>query len=265
MELINKTAVVYGAGGALGGAIASAFARAGAKVFLAGRKTEPLQKVLDLILKNGGNAELASVDSLDKDAVDDHLDSIITREGKIDICVNAIGIYHVQGIPLTELSPEDFNLPITTYINSNFITSTAAARHMMKQKSGTIFTISTPGALLANGIAGGFGVACAAVEGLTRQLAGELGAYGIRVICLRPDAIPEASYAGSHSFDVFSYRAKLLAISLDELFKRMSAGVLLPNAPTLADVANTAVFLASDKAKALTATVANLSCGSVVG
>lgn len=136
MELTNKTAVVYGAGGAIGGAIASAFAVAGAKVFLAGRKPESLQKVRDIILKNGGSTEFASVDSLDKDAVDNHLDNIIAKEGKIDISVNAIGIFHVQGIPLAELSLEDFNLPITTYINSNFITATAAARHMIENNPG---------------------------------------------------------------------------------------------------------------------------------
>ncbi|MBC7827878.1 MAG: SDR family oxidoreductase [Chitinophagaceae bacterium] len=265
MLLTNKNAIIYGGGGAIGGAVAMAFAREGATVFLAGRRTASLETIAHKIMTLGGKAEIAIVNALDKQAVDDHLASVIEKAGRIDISFNAIGVFHIQGIPLTDLTIEDFNLPISVYTATNFLTATAAARHMIKNRSGVILTISTPGALMANGMAGGFGLANAAVEGLTRQLAGELGPHGIRAVCLRPDAIPEAAMAGSHTREVFDYRAKLMNVSLDELFSMMPARTLLQRFPTLSDVAETAVFLASDKAGALTATVANLSCGSIVG
>jgi NAD(P)-dependent dehydrogenase (short-subunit alcohol dehydrogenase family) len=135
---------------------------------------------------------------------------------------------------------------------------------MIKNRSGVILTITTPGGLLANGVAGGFGISNAAVESLTRNLAGELGEYGIRAISLRSDAIPETVAAGSHAVQVFGHRAELLGMTLDEMLSQMTGG-LLKRSPTLEDLANTAVFLASDKAKAITATVANITCGSIVG
>lgn len=265
MQLKNKNAVIYGAGGAIGSAVATAFAREGAKVFLTGLNPEPLQTAAQRIVDFGGHAETAVVDALDKRAVDMHIASVVEHAGTIDISFNAIGVFHIQGIPLTEMSLEEFNLPIATYTITNFLTATAAGRHMIKNKSGVILTISTPGSLYAIGHAGGFGISNAAVEGLTRQLAGDLGPHGIRVVCLRPDAIPEAARAGSHTREVFTYRAKLMGITLEELFLMMPARTLLQRFPTLKDIAETAVFMASDKANALTATVANLSCGSVVG
>ncbi len=265
MQLKNKTAIIYGGGGAIGSAVATAFACEGANVFLAGRRNEPLEVARKKITSLGGYAEIASVDTLDKKAVDDHLASVIIKTGTIDISFNAIGVFHIQGIPLAELSLDDFNLPIATYITSNFLTATAAARYMMKNKSGVILTISTPGSQLASALAGGFGVSNAAVEGLSRQLAGELGPHGIRVVCLRPDAIPEATQAGSHSRKVFSHRAELMGMTLEELFPVMAGGTILQRSPTLAEVANAAVFIASDKASAITATITNLTCGSMVG
>ncbi|UKJ07668.1 SDR family NAD(P)-dependent oxidoreductase [Solitalea lacus] len=264
MLLKNKNAVIYGGGGAIGSSIAKAFALEGARVFIAGRRKGPLEEVVSTIKQFHGLVESATVDTLNDNAVEYHLADIYDKAGSIDITVNVTGIYHVQGAPLAVMRMKDFTLPVTTYINSNFITATAAARYMVKQNSGVLFTISTPGALLADGYSGGFGVACAAIEGLTRQLAGELGPYNIRVICLRPDAIPEAALAGSHSREVFLNRAKLMGITLDELLAGMPNGTLLQRSPTLQEIANAAVFLASDKASALTASVANLSCGSVV-
>lgn len=265
MQLANKNAVVYGAAGALGSAIATAFAREGAQVFLTGRRRAPLEHMADRISAAGGRAQVATVDALDKHSIAGHMSGLIKKCGSIDISINAIGLFHIQGIPLVELAPEEFTYPLLAYSTSNFLTTTEAARYMIQQRAGVILTISTPGSLLADGVASGFGVACAAIEGLTRQLAGELGPYGIRAICLRPDAVPEASFNGSHSREVFAHRAKLMDMTLEELMAGMKDGTLLQRSPTLQDVADTAVFMASDKARAMTATVANLSCGSVVG
>lgn len=265
MLLQNKHSVIYGAGGVIGSAVALAFAKEGAKVFLTGRTLKPLEAAAEKIKAAGGQAEVAVVDALDQQSVEDHLKKVYDKTGSIDIHFNAIGVVHLQGIPLVDLSAEDFNLPVHTYIATNFLTTTAVARYMIKNRSGVILTITTPGGLLANGVAGGFGVSNAAVESLTRNLAGELGPYNIRAIALRSDAIPETVAGGSHAKEVFGHRAELMGITLDEMLPQMGAGALLKRSPTLEDLANTAAFLASDKAKAITATIANITCGSIVG
>ena len=140
MLLENKNAVIYGAGGSVGGAVARAFAREGACVFLTGRNLEAIKTLEKEISAAGGTAETAQVDALDEEAVASHLDIVVDKAGKIDISFNAIGIPQqgMQGIPFTELSVESFALPITTYARSHFVTGRAAARHMIGQRSGVV-------------------------------------------------------------------------------------------------------------------------------
>src|SRR5262249_6557251 len=113
MLLKNKTAVVYGAGGAIGEAVARALAREGARVFLTGRNRETIEALAKDIVLKGGFANAQVVDALDEEAVNRHLDSIIKQEGKLDISFNATGIPQtgVQGIPLVELTAEGFINP----------------------------------------------------------------------------------------------------------------------------------------------------------
>ncbi len=92
MLLENKSAVIYGAGGAIGGAIARAFAREGAKVFLAGRTLASVDAVARDISNAGGVAEAALVDALDEQAIEKHLSTVAEKADGIDISVNAIGI-----------------------------------------------------------------------------------------------------------------------------------------------------------------------------
>src|SRR6185312_1362561 len=138
-RLENKVAVVYG-DGTIGGAIAKAFAKRGAKVFLTGRTIKKLNAIADEILASGGAIEIVQLDALDERTVEKHMDEVIKKAGKIDISFNAIGISQkgVQGHPLTELSVESFSLPITTYTQSHFVTARAAARRMVKQGYGVI-------------------------------------------------------------------------------------------------------------------------------
>jgi len=263
--LENKTAVIHGAGGTIGGAIARAFARQGAKVFLAGRTLAKLDAVARDVTSAGGVAETARVDALDERAVNAHADAVAAKAGGIDIAVNAVGIRHVQGTPFAELSLEDYALPITAYTRTNFISAKAAARHMVKAGRGVILTLSTPGSRMAGTGFLGYGATCAAVEAFTRLLAAELGASGIRVNCLRPHAIPEAVAKGSHSRDVFRGPAERAGVSVEAMLAQMAAqGTLLKRLPTLDEVANTAAFLASDQASAMTGAIANLTCGGLV-
>jgi 3-oxoacyl-[acyl-carrier protein] reductase len=259
--LENKNAVIYGGGGAIGGAVARACAREGAHVFLAGRTRAKLEAVARDI---GDAAEVARVDALDEGAVNEHADAVAAKVGRIDITLNAVSIMHVQGIPFAELSLEDFMHPINAFMRTNFITAKAAARHMRDDGSGVVLTLSTSGSrLMAPGFIG-YGVTCAAVEAMTRLLAVELGPRGVRVICLRPDAIPEAAATGSVSRDIFRPLAKHGGVTVAQMLEQAAEDrTLLKRLPTLAQVADTAVFLASDQAGAMTATVANLTCGAV--
>ncbi|WP_269931541.1 SDR family NAD(P)-dependent oxidoreductase [Aminobacter sp. HY435] len=262
MLLKDRTAVVYGGGGAIGGAAASAFARDGARVFLAGRTLERLDKTARDIRAHGGLAEVAVLDALDEKAVERHADAVASRTGGIDIAVNAVGIAHVQGTPLAELSLADFERPVGAYVRTNFLTARAVARHM--PEGGVLLTLSTPGARMSGVGFLGNGVASAAVEAMSRILAGELGARGIRVVCLRPDAVPEALDV-SHARAAFEGFASRAGMSVDDMLAaRAASGPLLRRFPTLAQIGDFAAFVASDRAGAMTGAIANLTCGTLV-
>lgn len=264
MLLQNKVAVIYGGGGAIGGAVARTFAREGATVFLAGRTVSKLDEVAREIAAAGGKAELAQVDALDETVVDAHADSVVRAAGRIDIALNAIGVFHVQGTPFLELSAHDYSVPIAAYTRSNFLTARACARSMAKQGKGVLLTLSTPGARMSGQGFLGYGVTCAAIEAFSRILAGELGPSGVRVICLPPDAIPEA-LTTSHAHAVFEGFARRAGVSVESLLAdRARTGTLLQRFPTLTEVADYAAFAASDRASAMTGAIANLTCGSLV-
>jgi len=263
MQLKNKTAVVYGAGGAIGEVVARAFAREGAKVFLTGRNKETIETLANDIVSKGGFAEAQQVDALDEKAVNNHLDWVITKEGKLDISINLMGIPQkgVQGIPLVNLAPEGFTSPIISYAKSHFITATSAARNMAAKKSGVILTLTAVPSVLAAPLVGGMAPAWASIEALTRTLAAEMGSNGIRVVCLRADGIPETDTIT----EVFGLHAKGAGMSSNKEFQAlMESFTILKRLPKLSEVANTAVFLASDNASAITGTTINITCGSVV-
>jgi 3-oxoacyl-[acyl-carrier protein] reductase len=248
MLLENKVAVIYGAGGPIGGAVARAFAREGARVFLAGRTQAKLDGVAEEIRSSGGVADTAVVDALDERAVDEYVDGVVERAGQIDISFNLISYGDVQE-PLTEISVEDFTRPITTAMRTQFLTTRAAARQMIGRGSGVILAFGGNGPQTLPGL-GGFKVALDAVEGLRRQWACELGPHGIRVITLKTGGVPESIPDGTPG--------------RDEIAAGIEQATLLKRAATLADVGNVAAFAASDLASAITATEINISCGAIL-
>jgi NAD(P)-dependent dehydrogenase (short-subunit alcohol dehydrogenase family) len=260
MLLENKTAVIYGAGGAIGGAVARAFAREGARLFLTGPNVAKVDALARDIAAAGGVAETAQVDALDEKGVEAHLSTVVERAGRVDISFNAIGPGPTPGrAPLTELAGDAFARPIAFYTSSNFITATAAARRMSGQGSGVIVTLTAvPGRMPAN-LLGGSAPAWAAVEAFSRSLALEVGPAGIRVVCLRPHAIPETPLIKEN----FATAAQAAGVSAAQFQAILEQATLLKRLPTLDEVADTAAFVASDRAGAMTATVANLSAGSI--
>jgi NAD(P)-dependent dehydrogenase (short-subunit alcohol dehydrogenase family) len=262
--LENKVAVVYGGGGVIGSAIARVFAREGAHVHVAGRTREPLDRVVQTITGNGSLADATMADATDEDDVRRHIDHVVDRAGRLDILVNAVGITHVQGPPLTELDTDQFMAPVDGYLRTLFVTTRAAAPHLAAHRAGVVLTLSSSPARLTGSGFLGIGVAAAAVEAFSRILAGELGPEGVRVVCIRPHAIP-ASLGASHLTEAFGGMADRAGTTADEWLAGLAAqGTLLRRLPNPEDVAEYAAFAASDRARTMTGAIANLTAGSIL-
>ncbi|HZC40012.1 MAG TPA: SDR family oxidoreductase [Streptosporangiaceae bacterium] len=244
MLLSGKSAIVYGGGGAIGSAVGSAFAREGARVFLAGRTSQPLADVATRIRDAGGAAEVAEVDALSREAVAAHAAAVAGAAGGIDIAFNAVSNDDLQGIPLTGMAYEDFMRPVTKSVTAHFTIATALAGHMRSRGSGVILAMA--GGREAIPSLGGSHVAWSALAGLCRQLASELGPDGIRVAWILSPGSPDALGAGDGADP-----------EADEV-------TLLGRRPTVDQVANVAAFLASDWAGTMTATEVNITAGAVI-
>lgn len=260
MMLQNKMAVIYGAAGAMGGAVARAFALEGARVFLTGRHQAAVEAVAIDIVSAGGSAGAAEVDALDEQAVEKHLQSVIATAGHVDISFNAVGVptEKTLGIPLIELEAEQFSLPLTAYTTSYFLTARLAARHMIPNKSGVIMTVTALHSRTGLPSVGGYGPAMAAKEALTRDLSVELAPHGIRVVGLRPQAIPETRTIT----DAYA-RARASGLSWEQWQALLASRTHPRRLMTLEEMANVAVFMASDKASGMTGTTVNLTMGSL--
>lgn len=264
--LEKKNAVIYGGGGAIGGAVARVFAREGARVFIAGRTPAPLDAVARDVAATGAAVETALVDVLDQRAVEEHAGAVAATAGGIDVALNAVSIPHDQGTVLAELSLEEFMRPIDGFLRTLFITSKAVAPHMGRERPGVILNLSEPGAKLAVCGILGHGVSAAGKEAFSRLLAAELAPSNIRVVDIRPHAVIDAPAAGSYTKDLFERSAAAVGQSVQEFLESggMVQGTLLKRLPTLSEIAETAAFLASDRAGAMTGTVVNLSGGALV-
>ena len=252
--LHNRSAIIYGAAGSLGTAVAKALSKEGARVFVTGHKLHPVKQLASEIIAAGSKAEAMEVDALNQQSVNDCVNEIVSTAGKLDISFNAISLRDRQGLPLTEMTVEDFVRPIRIAMETQFITSTAAARVMEKQRSGVILSLTaTPGGMgYAN--VGGFGPACAAIEGLSRDLACELGPYGVRVVNIRS--------AGSPDSRVFREAVEQGGEKVADFIRKITDDTMLKELPSTEDIANVAVFLASDKASKVTGVTIDVTSGT---
>ena len=259
MMLRDKVAVVYGAGGGIGGAVARAFAREGARVFLTGRDLASVEIVAKEIDADGGYAEAAEVDALDERAVDTHLRYVMDDAGRVDISFNAVGIPNadIVGVPLTELDVERFSEPIAAYTRSYFLTARLAARRMVPSGSGVIMTVTATHSREGLPLVGGYGPAQAAKEALTRDLSAELAPHGIRVVGLRPQAMPETRTIR----DAYEPRAEASGMTWEQWQEMLASRTHPRRLMTLEEMANVAAFMASDQASGMTGTTVNLTMG----
>ena len=259
-DLKDKIAVIYGAGGAIGSAVAHAFARQGARLFLTGHRLAPVEAVAREIVFAGGDAEAAEVDALNEQAIDEHLQSVVVKVGRIDISFNAMGIPPAPDLEssLVDMDLKQFSTPVTSYTTSYFLTARLAARRMLPNKSGVIMTVTAPPARIGTPN-GGYGPSQAAKEALTRYLSKELAPQGVRVVGLQAHAMPETETIR----EIFESRAKTMGLSWEQF-----AGYLVgTNHPkrflTLAETADVAAFMASDKASGMMGTTVNVTMGAL--
>jgi NAD(P)-dependent dehydrogenase (short-subunit alcohol dehydrogenase family) len=261
MMLKDKVAVIYGAGGAIGGAVARAFASEGAQLFLTGHRLAPVELVAKEIVSAGGSAQAAEVDALVEPAVEGHLRHVVGTAGRVDISFNAVGIADttILGVPLAELDVERFSLPLLAYTTSYFLTARLAARRMAANRSGVIMTVTALHSRTGIALVGGYGPAMAAKEALTRGLSAELAPLGIRVVGLRPQAMPETATIR----EAFEPRAKASGLTWEQWQDVLASRTHARRLMTLTELANVAVFMASDKASGMTGTTANLTMGSL--
>ena len=237
MLLENRTAIVHGGSGSVGSAVATAFAREGAEVHLTGRTLAALEETADGIRNQGGAAHVAVLDATDRDAVEVHATRVAEQAGGIDVCFNATGNDDLQGTPLLDMRVDDVLRPVAKAVTSTLVVATAAARHMHGR--GVIVVMGGGREAIPN--LGGSHVAWSALAGLCRQLAADLGPRGVRVTWLLSPGSPDPGRTDAEA-----------------------DGLLLARRPSYADVANVAVFAASDWAATMTATEINLTAGGVV-
>ncbi|MEV6979947.1 SDR family oxidoreductase [Sphaerisporangium sp. NPDC051017] len=259
--LQDKNVIIYGAGGGIGRGVALTFAQEGARLFLAGRTRKTLEAVAEDVRAVGGVAEVAEVDALDERAVDEHAQAVVATAGGIDVSFNLVSRGDVQGIPLVDMSGSDLTRAVTNGLLANFHTARAAARHMASRGSGVILTVTSGSSRVTAPMMGSTGPADAAVETFLRYLAAEVGPSGVRVV-------------GIHTAGVVETMTRDKVVEVNEamadfdpaVFEQMMAGMtMLKRAPRLAMVADTAAFLASDRAAGITGTMVNVTCGLVAG
>ena len=255
--LENKNAIIYGGGGAIGSAVAKEFAKEGARLFLVGRTREKLEAVARDVEAAGGSAEVAVLDALDEEAVEDHARTVAAQAGSIDVSFNLITRGDVQGIPLIDMTADDLLRAVVNGLHSNFLTARAAARRMVEQGSGVILALDS-GSANGSPMMGSTGPADAATDTFIRNLAAEIGPQGVRAVGIWTAGLPETLSPETLAAVDSKFEDEAAFRGLIENLDRMR---MTRRSPRLEEVAATAAFLASEKAGAITGTFVNVTSG----
>jgi len=261
--LQDKKAVIFGAAGSIGMAVAKEFASEGAEVFLAGRTRSNVEAVAQQVLGAGGKAHAAVVDTQNDAEVTSYLASVAKQAGSLDVVIDVAGPLageYGNGKNAVGLPVDEFMVPLETMVRSRFITARGAARLMIEQKSGVIiFVTGSPARGHVPG-ASAIGAAFGAIENLTENLAFEVSPFGVRVVCIRTLANVDSRSIQ----DTMEIVAGSLNITKDQAIARLAQSSFLKIPATVLDTANAAVMVASSRSRMLTGTVVNATAGAAL-
>ena len=262
-NLKDKVAVVFAASGEIAGAVARSFAQHGAKVYVTARNLDVVKALAQEIKASGGRAEGAKVDALNETEIDGFLKNVTSDNGRLDVVFNGIAVDYSEmgGRPSTAVATlEQFMAPMKKICGSQFLTSRVAAKYMIQTRSeGTILLLTAAASRSKIPNLGGFSAACAAVEGLTRVMAAELGEDGIKVICICSGALMETKRISGW----IESAAKQYGIPVEQLVAQYKAFDILKTSPTLKQVGETAAFLASETGVVFNSHIVDVDCGKL--
>jgi len=195
--------------------------------------------------------------------VNQYVAGIVNQVGRIDVVLDAAGPLakeYGNGKNALDLSVDEFFVPLVTMLRSRFITARAAARPMIKQRSGVIiFVTGSPARAHAPGVTA-IGAALGAMESLAENLAFEVGPFGVRVVCVRTLANTDSRSIQ----DTMDFLAGQLNITKEQAIAHIAQSNLLKTPATVQDTANAAVLIASDRGRMLTGTVVNATAGAAL-
>jgi NAD(P)-dependent dehydrogenase (short-subunit alcohol dehydrogenase family) len=289
-NLKDKVAVVFAATGEIAGAVARSFARHGAKVYVTARNLDGAQKLADELNAAAATAatvpaaatgatlpaaataatrpataiaEAAKVDALNEAEIDSFLKKVVADNGKLDIVFNGIAVNYSEmgGRPAaTEASFEHFMAPMGKIVGSQFLTSRVAAKYMIQTRTeGTILLLTAAASRSKIPNLVGFSAACAAVEAITRVMAAEWGAEGIKVTCICSGALMETKRISGW----IESASKNYGIPVEQIVAQYKAFDILKTSPTLLQLGETAAFLASETGIAFNSHIVDVDCGKL--
>lgn len=261
MTLKSKVAAIFAANGAIAREVAIEMAKEGALVYISGRNINEVKLLSKEIIANGYFAKPFQVDATNEKEIELFFKQIIEAEKRIDIVFNGIGLKSKEanyGTPSIEISLEKFLLPLNTILASQFLTARTGAKFMQRTDSkGTILLLSASLSKLKVPFMAGITACCSAVEGLTRVLAAEFGAMGIKVTCLTPTGMPDTkTIKDTNELMMETFQKIGVPVSSDT-----PTSSLLSMDLTTKHTAKVAVFLASDAGGALNSHVVDIDFG----
>ncbi|HEY6363798.1 MAG TPA: SDR family NAD(P)-dependent oxidoreductase [Candidatus Binatia bacterium] len=260
MKLQGQVAIVVGGARGIGEAIAHAFAQEGASIALVDlEKMKPqLDDVAQAINQKRGKAMAIVADCTDNRQINQMVDETVRRLGKIDILINSAGLRGPL-VPVQEIGEHEWDSVLAVNLKAVFLCCKAVLKVMMKQKSGSIVSISGTAGKEGMALRGSLCAAKWGLLGLTQTIAKEAGPYGIRANIICPGGMDEPDLRV-----MYAERAKGLGMEFSELEKSVLELTPLRKHAKHDEVAKAALFLASSDSSHTTGESLNVSGGRLM-